>query len=130
MTAALAEPHIAAARAEMERVRGCEAKLRVAAQHHLRLFSGNFDLAVVFQVELRQSTKFMKRFSASWLRDYFALLDDAVEDAQNDGTLRADLPPPGPLRRHLIDRLDASVKGTLSSRPLLQGWQQRPQGHA
>ncbi len=42
-------------------------RLRAIAEHHLRLLGGNRDLAVVFQVELRQSTKFMERFTASWL---------------------------------------------------------------
>ena len=32
------------------------------------------DLAVVFQVELRQSTKFMARLSATQLRDYLGLI--------------------------------------------------------
>jgi TetR/AcrR family fatty acid metabolism transcriptional regulator len=83
--------HIAAARAEMERVRGCEAKLKVAAHHHLRLFSGNGDLAVVFQVELRQSTKFLERFTASWLQDYFAVLGDVIEEGQRAGAIRPEL---------------------------------------
>jgi TetR/AcrR family fatty acid metabolism transcriptional regulator len=67
-------------------------RLLTVAERHLGLLGRNRDLAVVFQVELRQSTRFMKRFSASWLKDYFALLDDAVEEAQRDGLLRAELP--------------------------------------
>jgi TetR/AcrR family fatty acid metabolism transcriptional regulator len=67
-------------------------RLLTVAERHLGLLDRNRDLAVVFQVELRQSTRFMKRFSASWLKDYFALLDDAVEEAQRDGLLRAELP--------------------------------------
>ena len=48
------------------------------ARGHLGLLGGNRDLAVVFQVELRQSTKFMERFTASWLQDYFALLTGII----------------------------------------------------
>lgn len=86
------EEHISQARAEIARVGGAPEKLRVAAQHHLKLFSGNEDLAVVFQVELRQSTKFLERFTASWLQDYFKLLQDVIAEGQRDGTIRPDLP--------------------------------------
>lgn len=86
------EEHIARARAEIARVPSAPEKLKVAARHHLELFSGNEDLAVVFQVELRQSTKFLERFTASWLQDYFKLLQDVIADGQKDGSIRADLP--------------------------------------
>ena len=33
----------------------------------------------------------MERFTASWLRDYFALLDEVMEEGQRDGSLRADI---------------------------------------
>jgi len=47
---------------------------------------------VVFQVELRQSTQFMERFTASWLQDYFVLIARVLEEGQREGSLRADLP--------------------------------------
>ncbi len=65
--------------------------LRAIAERHLRALGGNRDLAVVFQVELRQSTQFMERFTASWLGDYFALITDVIEQGQREGVLRADL---------------------------------------
>jgi TetR/AcrR family fatty acid metabolism transcriptional regulator len=84
--------HITEARREVDAARGPAHKLRALAERHLRLLGNNRDLAVVFQVELRQSTKFMERFAASWLQDYFALLDHAVEEGQRDGSLRPELP--------------------------------------
>jgi len=33
----------------------------------------------------------MERFTASWLRDYFALLDEVMEQGQRDGSVRADI---------------------------------------
>ncbi len=84
--------HIEKGRQELRPVRGVPARLQVIAEHHLRLLGGNRDLAVVFQVELRQSTKFMERFTASWLQDYFAVVSEVIEEGQRDGTLRADLP--------------------------------------
>ena len=83
--------HIAKARAQVARAKGADAKLRLVAKHHLRLFSGNEDLAVVFQVELRQSTKFLERFTASWLQDYFALLGEVLAEGQRQGAIRSDL---------------------------------------
>jgi len=49
------------------------------------------NLAIVFQVELRQSTKFMDLFTASWLKEYFDLVEAAIESGQKQGTLREDL---------------------------------------
>ena len=83
--------HIRKGRDEVRAARGVAAKLLVIARHHLRLLGGNRDLAVVFQVELRQSTKFMERFTASWLKDYLQLISEVIEEGQEDGTLRPDL---------------------------------------
>ena len=51
------------------------------------------NLAVVFQVELRQSTKFMERFSSTLLRDYLGLIRDAIADGQRQGVFRTDVKP-------------------------------------
>jgi len=83
--------HVTRARAQVPRAVGAAAKLRVIAEHHLRLFSGNEDLAVVFQVELRQSTRFLERFTASWLQDYFALLGEVLAEGQRRGEIRPEL---------------------------------------
>jgi TetR/AcrR family fatty acid metabolism transcriptional regulator len=84
--------HLRQAREEVNALQGAPEKLRAIARRHLGLLGGNRDLAVVFQVELRQSTKFMERFTASWLQDYFTLLADIIEEGQTEGSLRADLP--------------------------------------
>jgi TetR/AcrR family fatty acid metabolism transcriptional regulator len=83
--------HIEKGRGEIATVEGTAARLRVIAQHHLRLLGANRDLAVVFQVELRQSTKFMERFTAGWLHDYLAIIAEVIEEGQSDGSLRPDL---------------------------------------
>src|SRR5687768_16324070 len=46
------------------------ARLREIARLHLDRLSHDRALAVVFQIELRQSTKFMERFSATYVREY------------------------------------------------------------
>ncbi|MEP6653358.1 MAG: TetR/AcrR family transcriptional regulator [Myxococcales bacterium] len=83
--------HIEAARQELARVDDAAARLRVIADHHLGMLGRNPELAVVFQVELRQSTKFMELFTASWLKEYFDLVEAAIEAGQQQGTIRQDL---------------------------------------
>jgi TetR/AcrR family transcriptional regulator, fatty acid metabolism regulator protein len=84
--------HLEGKRREVEPGADAPARLRAIAERHLGLLGRNRDLAVVFQVELRQSTKFMERFTASWLQDYFRLIAEVIEQGQREGTLRADLP--------------------------------------
>ena len=83
--------HIGAAREELRSIKGAPARLRAIADRHLTLLGGNRDLAVVFQVELRQSTKFMERFTATWLKDYFEVLGWVIVGGQREGTIRRDL---------------------------------------
>jgi TetR/AcrR family fatty acid metabolism transcriptional regulator len=68
-------------------------RLRKLARLHLARLGRDRKLAVVFQVELRQSTKFMERLSATLLRDYLGLIRAAIVDGQRDGVFRADLNP-------------------------------------
>jgi TetR/AcrR family fatty acid metabolism transcriptional regulator len=49
------------------------------------------NLAIVFQIELRQSVKFMERFSSTLLRDYLGQIRAAIADGQQAGLFRADL---------------------------------------
>jgi TetR/AcrR family fatty acid metabolism transcriptional regulator len=69
-----------------------ERLLRLARLHLARL-GRDRNLAIVFQVELRQSIKFMERFSATLLRDYLTLIRAAIADGQAAGVFRADLNP-------------------------------------
>jgi len=66
-------------------------RLRALARLHLERLGRDKSLAVVFQVELRQSIKFMERFSESFLQDYFKLIREAIADGQLGGTFRKDV---------------------------------------
>jgi TetR/AcrR family fatty acid metabolism transcriptional regulator len=68
-------------------------RLRRLARLHLARLGRDRNLAIVFQVELRQSTKFMERFSSTLLRDYLGLMRDAIADGQRDGAFRGDIKP-------------------------------------
>lgn len=68
-------------------------RLRRIARLHLDRLGRDRDLAVVFQVELRQSTKFMERFSASDLRDYLGIIRDTIARGQEAGRFRRTINP-------------------------------------
>jgi TetR/AcrR family fatty acid metabolism transcriptional regulator len=66
-------------------------RLRQFARLHLGMLGRDRNLAIVFQVELRQSIKFMERFSSTLLRDYLGQIREAIADGQRAGTFRADI---------------------------------------
>lgn len=66
-------------------------RLSKLAHLHLGRLGRDKDLAVVFQVELRQSVKFMERFSETFLQDYFKLIRQAIADGQQNGAFRKDI---------------------------------------
>jgi TetR/AcrR family fatty acid metabolism transcriptional regulator len=68
-------------------------RLRRIARLHLERMGRDRNLAIVFQVELRQSTKFMERFSSTYLRDYLGIIRDAIADGQRTGVFRAGFNP-------------------------------------
>lgn len=68
-------------------------RLREIARLHLERLGRDRDLAVVFQVELRQSTKFMERFSATYLREYLGIIRDIIAEGQMKGVFRKQINP-------------------------------------
>jgi TetR/AcrR family transcriptional regulator, fatty acid metabolism regulator protein len=64
-------------------------RLREIAKLHLDRLGRDRDLAIVFQVELRQSTKFMERFSATLLREYLGIIRGIIVSGQSTGAFRA-----------------------------------------
>jgi hypothetical protein len=68
------------------------------ARLHLARLGRDRNLAIVFQVELRQSVKFMERLSSTLLRDYLGHIRSAFADGQAAGVFRDDFNPPAPRR--------------------------------
>ena len=68
-------------------------RLREIAVLHLGRLGRDRDLAVVFQIELRQSTKFMERFSTTHLREYLGLIRDVIAEGQARGVFRKQINP-------------------------------------
>src|SRR5437773_7556258 len=82
---------IAAGRKLIENLDDPRQKLRRIAKLHLQRLGSNRDLAVVFQVELRGSTKFMEEFSAAGFAEYLELLRKIFEEGQRSSVFRKDL---------------------------------------
>src|SRR3954467_1310377 len=70
-----------------------EERLRIAVRHHLETLGRDRALAVVSQVELRHSLKFMSVFSQEEVADYLNMLRSIVEDGQAEGVFRRTLHP-------------------------------------
>jgi len=91
-----------------------ERLLRLARAHLARL-GRDRNLAIVFQVELRQSTKFMERFSATLLRDYLGLIREAIADGQREGLFRSDVKATA-MAKMLFGALDEMATNWILSR--------------
>jgi TetR/AcrR family fatty acid metabolism transcriptional regulator len=63
------------------------------ARLHLQRMGLDRELAIVFQVELRQSIKFMERFSSTRLREYLGIIRDVIASGQERGVFRDGLKP-------------------------------------
>jgi TetR/AcrR family fatty acid metabolism transcriptional regulator len=83
----------AEARAAAAEVRDPAERLRLFARLHLARLGRDRNLAIVFQVELRQSVKFMERLSSTLLRDYLGHIRSAFADGQAAGVFRDDFNP-------------------------------------
>lgn len=68
-------------------------RLRRFARVHLGRLGRDRNLAIVFQVELRQSVKFMERFSSSLFREYLGQIRAAIVEGQRTGAFRRELNP-------------------------------------
>ena len=80
---------LAAGKASLSEIDDPIEKLRRIVRAHLERLGRDRNLAVVFQVELRSSTKFMEQFSATKVTEYLELIRAVIEDGQREGVFRA-----------------------------------------
>src|SRR6267143_5620495 len=85
------EEAIADGRKQIAEITDPREKLRRIALLHLERLGADRDLAIVFQVELRGSTKFMEEFSAAGFAEYLGLIRSTIEEGQQAGVFRNDL---------------------------------------
>lgn len=79
------------ARNELGGIANAKDKLLSFAKLHFSLFEQERDIAIVFQVELRQSAKFMEQFSTTYLAEYLQMLREIIEEGQKIGQFRSAL---------------------------------------
>jgi TetR/AcrR family fatty acid metabolism transcriptional regulator len=63
-------------------------KLKQIVHAHLDRIGRDRDLAIVFQVELRSSTKFMEQFSATKVTEYLDMIRGVLEEGKKQGVFR------------------------------------------
>jgi TetR/AcrR family fatty acid metabolism transcriptional regulator len=84
---------IAEGKQQLQQILDPREKLRRIALLHLERLGADRDLAVVFQVELRGSTKFMEEFSAAGFAEYLELIRSTFEEGQRAGVFKQELNP-------------------------------------
>ena len=87
------EDFIAEGKREIENIEKADEKLRRIAHLHLEKLGADRDLAIVFQVELRGSTKFMQEFSAAGFAEYLEIIRQTIAEGQTQGLFRKDIHP-------------------------------------
>lgn len=81
------------------------AKLERFAQQHLTMLEENQELAEIIQVELRQSSKFMKEYKNDGFHQYLNLISSIIKQGQEQGVFRQDILP-GVAKRAFFGALD------------------------
>ena len=87
------EEFIAEGRREIAEISDPRTKLRRIAQLHLEKLGADREMAIVFQVELRGSTKFMQEFSAAGFAEYLDIICTTIAEGQRSGAFRSDIKP-------------------------------------
>ncbi len=85
------EEALAKGRSRLAEVTDPIEKLRRIVYAHLEGLGKDRDLAIVFQVEFRSSTKFMEQFSATKVTEYLELIRGVIEEGQGAGVFRRSL---------------------------------------
>lgn len=78
---------------QLANVNRAEERLKITVRHHLETLGRDRALAVVCQVELRHSLKFMSLFSQQEVADYLNVIRKIVEHGQEEGSFRRNVHP-------------------------------------
>ena len=79
------------ARTELKKLSDPVERLRRLAFLHLDALGSNRNMAVVFQMELRQSTRFLSEFSHQHMVEYLGLVREAIIEGQDRGIFRREM---------------------------------------
>ena len=92
-------------------------KIEKFALVHLKLIQDNKDIAEIIQVELRQSSKFMKNYRNTKFFEYLDLIGHIIQEGKEKGLVREDILP-GIAKRAFFGALDEMSRfWVLSKRP-------------
>lgn len=78
---------------EMSLAQGPVDRLKRFIRLHLELVREHPETAQVLQIELRQSSKFMKEYAASKFKDYLDIISKILEEGQGQGHFKKDINP-------------------------------------
>ena len=103
-------------REQISREKGAVKKIEKFALTHLNLVEQDKDMAEIIQVELRQSSKFMKEYKNDRFAQYLNLIDEIIQEGQKEGVFKKDIIP-GIAKRAFFGALDEMSRfWVLSSR--------------
>jgi len=102
------EEVLARFRQAVAREADARSRFRRLIHMHLAEFQAYPELAAVFQVELRQSSRFMRQYKNVQLRQYLELIGEVVEAGCREGVFREDIPS-GLTKRFVFGALDEAV---------------------
>jgi len=92
-------------------------KIERFALVHLRLIEDHKDIAEIIQVELRQSSMFMKNYRNTKFFDYLNIISAIIQEGKEKGVIRDDIIP-GIAKRAFFGALDEMSRfWVLSKRP-------------
>lgn len=78
---------------DLAHAKRADERIRIAIRHHLETLGRDRALAIVAQVELRHSLKFMALLSHEEVGDYLGILRKIVEQGQREGVFRPNINP-------------------------------------
>ncbi|MCG8603439.1 hypothetical protein MJD09_00350, partial [bacterium] len=96
---------IAKANKEMASTDDVVGKIKKFVYTHLSFVKKNPRLAQVFQLELRQSNKFIKEYNGLKISEYLDIIGTVIEQGQRERQIRGDLHP-SLVKRALFGALD------------------------
>lgn len=92
-------------RPALEPIQDPKEKLKLFLNLHLNLVQNNPELAHVLQIELRQSSKFMKEYEGAKFGEYLSVVQSILEEGKAKGVFRKNIEP-RILRRAIFGAVD------------------------
>ena len=81
----------ASARQELKQLENPYEKLAKLISMHYMMLESDRNLALVLQIQLRQSDAFIRKGIASPLKDYFKIIEEVIEKGISNGVFRNDI---------------------------------------